>query len=123
MFSTRFAGAVLAAAIVLTACLAGTASAVGALPGSLREGPAGPPATMAVGGVAQPPAVTGVSVAASCPAAPYGAHFYAPGTSKTVAMTFDDGPGKSTSAILSVLAQYQVPATFFNIGENMATRP
>jgi len=40
-----------------------------------------------------------------------------------VALTFDDGPGKSTAAILSVLAQYRVPATFFNIGQNMAARP
>jgi peptidoglycan/xylan/chitin deacetylase (PgdA/CDA1 family) len=61
--------------------------------------------------------------AASCPAAPYGARFYAPGSSKTVALTFDDGPGKSTAAILAILARYRVPATFFNIGQNMPVRP
>jgi peptidoglycan/xylan/chitin deacetylase (PgdA/CDA1 family) len=54
--------------------------------------------------VAQPPAVTGVPAATGCPAAPYGARFYAPGGSKTVALTFDDGPGKSTAAILAILA-------------------
>jgi len=123
MYAARLAGAVLAGAIVFAACLAGTASAVGPPPGSLPEGPAGPPATMAFGGAARRPAVTGVTAAASCPAAPYGPHFYAPGQSKTVALTFDDGPGKSTAAILSVLAHYRVPATFFNIGENMAARP
>jgi Polysaccharide deacetylase len=55
--------------------------------------------------------------------APYGARFYAPGGAKTVALTFDDGPGKSTAAILAILARYRIPATFFNIGVNMAARP
>ena len=50
-------------------------------------------------------------------------HLYAPGSSKTVALTFDDGPGRSTAAILAILARYRVPATFFNIGAAMATRP
>jgi peptidoglycan/xylan/chitin deacetylase (PgdA/CDA1 family) len=40
-----------------------------------------------------------------------------------VALTFDDGPGGSTAAILAVLASYGVPATFFNVGTNMAGRP
>jgi peptidoglycan/xylan/chitin deacetylase (PgdA/CDA1 family) len=69
------------------------------------------------------PSATGKASAAKCPAAAYGVHFYAPGGGKTVALTFDDGPGKSTAAILSVLARYKVPATFFNIGENLAARP
>ncbi|HEY0718986.1 MAG TPA: polysaccharide deacetylase family protein [Streptosporangiaceae bacterium] len=59
----------------------------------------------------------------SCPAAPYGAQRFAPGVSKTVALTFDDGPGRSTLALLDVLARERVPATFFNIGAAMATRP
>jgi peptidoglycan/xylan/chitin deacetylase (PgdA/CDA1 family) len=42
-----------------------------------------------------------VSPAAGCPAAPLGARSAAPGGGKTVALTFDDGPGKSTSAILA----------------------
>jgi peptidoglycan/xylan/chitin deacetylase (PgdA/CDA1 family) len=58
-----------------------------------------------------------------CPRASYGAHFYAPGRGKTVALTFDDGPGRSTAAIVKVLARYRVPATFFNIGVNVAVRP
>jgi peptidoglycan/xylan/chitin deacetylase (PgdA/CDA1 family) len=40
-----------------------------------------------------------------------------------VALTFDDGPGRSTMAMLTILRRYQVPATFFNIGAAMATRP
>ena len=58
-----------------------------------------------------------------CPRASYGAHFYAPGRGKTVALTFDDGPGRSTAAIVKVLARYRVPATFFNIGVSVAARP
>ena len=58
-----------------------------------------------------------------CPRASYGAHSYAPGRGKTVALTFDDGPGRSTAAILKVLARYRVPAAFFNIGANVAVRP
>ncbi len=42
---------------------------------------------------------------------------------KTVALTFDDGPGDSTAAIVAILKAYDVPATFFNIGENEAARP
>ena len=72
--------------------------------------------------VARPFAAAGAAAAASCPAVPYGAHLYAPGRSRTVALTFDDGPGRSTAAILSILARYRIPATFFNIGQNMAAR-
>lgn len=63
------------------------------------------------------------SGAALCPLAPYGVNSYAPGSGKTVALTFDDGPGVTTSSILSILQQYGVPATFFNIGANQAARP
>jgi len=52
-------------------------------------------------------------------------NFYAPafGSSKTVALTFDDGPGPTTPGIISVLRAYGVPATFFNIGQNAAAYP
>jgi peptidoglycan/xylan/chitin deacetylase (PgdA/CDA1 family) len=70
-----------------------------------------------------PAAGTGARTPAGCPAAPYGPQLYAPGSSKTVALTFDDGPGRSTAAILAILARYRVSATFFNIGAAMATRP
>jgi peptidoglycan/xylan/chitin deacetylase (PgdA/CDA1 family) len=64
-----------------------------------------------------------VSAVRRCPAASYGAHFHAPGKGKTVALTFDDGPGRTTAAVLRVLARYRVPATFFNLGVNVAARP
>ena len=87
-----------------------------------QEGPADPVAVMPGRSVAQPPSV-GVAATAESPAASNSARLYAPGDSKTVALTFDDGPGKSTAAILAILARYRVPATFFNIGVNMAARP
>jgi len=101
-----------AAAFASVAMLAGTGGMTAA-------------ATSATSGAAGGTATTGAAAgtAASCPAAPYGARFYAPGSSKTVALTFDDGPGKSTAAILAILARYRVPATFFNIGQNMPARP
>jgi len=76
------------------------------------------PAVAAASGKSQLP-----KTSRRCPRASYGAHFYAPGRGKTVALTFDDGPGRSTAAIVKVLARYRVPATFFNIGVNVAVRP
>ena len=38
------------------------------------------------------------------------------GSQKLVALTFDDGPSSNTAAILDTLAQYNVKATFFVIG-------
>ena len=73
-------------------------------------------------GASHPPEAA-APAAVVCPAAPYGPLRYAPGSGRTVALTFDDGPGGSTAAILAVLASYGVPATFFNIGTNMAARP
>jgi peptidoglycan/xylan/chitin deacetylase (PgdA/CDA1 family) len=42
---------------------------------------------------------------------------------KVIALTFDDGPGPYTPQVLSVLEQYHVPATFFEIGENIVKYP
>jgi peptidoglycan/xylan/chitin deacetylase (PgdA/CDA1 family) len=64
-------------------------------------------------------------------AAGSGAAFYtwqAPGGAGTagarvVALTFDDGPSPYTPAVLSVLQQYHVPATFFEVGEETARYP
>jgi len=108
MFTTWHAAAAVGCAMVLTAALSQTASAA-------EYRPAPPQDTAVV--------LTATTRPADCPAAPYGARFYAPGRGKTVALTFDDGPGRSTAAIIAVLKRYRVPATFFNIGENMASRP
>ncbi|MFD8782202.1 polysaccharide deacetylase family protein [Kitasatospora sp. NPDC059599] len=42
---------------------------------------------------------------------------------RTVALTFDDGPGPATGQILDLLAQYHVKATFCEIGQNAAADP
>jgi peptidoglycan/xylan/chitin deacetylase (PgdA/CDA1 family) len=63
------------------------------------------------------------SAATTCPSASYGIHRYAPGSGKTVALTFDDGPGRSTSAITQILARARVEATFFNIGTQETDQP
>ncbi len=71
-------------------------------------------------GLAEPAATS------SCPVPPKGPQFYAPGIpsgGKTVALTFDDGPGPSTQAILAILESFHVRATFFNIGENETQWP
>lgn len=45
------------------------------------------------------------------------------GGGKTVALTFDDGPGRSTAKIISILQSFHVRATFFNIGQNISEWP
>ncbi len=52
--------------------------------------------------------------------APGGASTYA---KRVIALTFDDGPGAYTPQVLSVLEKYHVPATFFEIGENVVQYP
>jgi peptidoglycan/xylan/chitin deacetylase (PgdA/CDA1 family) len=94
---------------VLLACVITVVAVLGSLAS---------PAGAAVSRASQPKAAP-----KTCPRASYGAHYYAPGNGKTVALTFDDGPGKSTPAILAILARYKVPATFFNIGRQVAGRP
>ena len=123
MFTTWHAGAAFACAMVLAAALSVTVSAAGVPAGSVARRTSRPGRRDARRSVARPPAVTGVPAAAGCPAAPYGARFYPQGSSNTMALTSDDGPGKSTVAILAILARYRVPATFFNIGVNIAPRP
>ncbi len=42
---------------------------------------------------------------------------------KTLVLTFDDGPSEYTPQLLHVLAEHNVPATFFVLGENALARP
>ena len=94
-------GSAVACAVVLTTCQSVT-SPVGGTPPGRRDA---------------------ASRSGRLPGPPYGARSDAPGAARTVALTFDDGPGKSTAAIIAILARHRVPATFFNIGVNMAARP
>lgn len=41
---------------------------------------------------------------------------------RQVALTFDDGPGEGTAAVLDALAALRVPATFFVIGQQVPER-
>jgi peptidoglycan/xylan/chitin deacetylase (PgdA/CDA1 family) len=59
----------------------------------------------------------------SCPAAPSGVFRSAPGGGKTVALTFDDGPGRSTAQIINILKSAHVTATFFNLGVHEQEHP
>ena len=45
------------------------------------------------------------------------------GSRKYVALTFDDGPGPDTPAVLAELKKLNVPATFFVIGANIQENP
>jgi peptidoglycan-N-acetylglucosamine deacetylase len=54
--------------------------------------------------------------------------YQAPGGAATlgqrvIALTFDDGPGPYTPAVLSVLQRFHVPATFFEIGDEVTAYP
>lgn len=40
-----------------------------------------------------------------------------------VALTFDDGPGPYTEQVLAILQRFEVPATFFAIGQSIASFP
>ncbi|MFF7631677.1 polysaccharide deacetylase family protein [Kitasatospora sp. NPDC008050] len=42
---------------------------------------------------------------------------------RTVALTFDDGPGKATGQVLALLAQYHAKATFCEIGPQATANP
>lgn len=42
---------------------------------------------------------------------------------KCIALTFDDGPGPETPRLLQILADKDVPATFFMVGKNAQARP
>jgi len=49
---------------------------------------------------------------------------YGAGVTKTISLTFDDGPDPFwTPKLLDLLSKYQVPATFFVTGEQMAKNP
>ncbi len=46
-----------------------------------------------------------------------------PAGERTVALTFDDGPGEWTDDVLAVLAEHDVRATFFVVGQQVAAKP
>lgn len=94
----------------------GTAATVAALlAGTLLA----PVSTPAVAATTTPQAV----VMNSCPTVGSTSVRSAPGSGRTVALTFDDGPGPETPKVLAILRQYGVRATFFEIGNNATIWP
>ncbi|MGW2249650.1 polysaccharide deacetylase family protein [Kitasatospora sp. NPDC001660] len=72
------------------------------------------------------PTASPSTMAPAVPAAPIAATTVIGSTAsggRTVALTFDDGPGPATPQILDLLAQYNVKATFCEIGQNAAANP
>ena len=61
--------------------------------------------------------------ATGCIAAGASRRFNGPAAGKMVALSFDDGPSIYTPQVLSILNHYGVHATFFEIGEEVATYP
>jgi peptidoglycan/xylan/chitin deacetylase (PgdA/CDA1 family) len=90
---------------------------------SLPAGPWPPSEVLAADPATVPSPPITAQVVAGCPAAGYGVNHDAPGSGKTVALTFDDGPGVSTDAIMQILKNAGVAGTFFNIGVNETVRP
>jgi peptidoglycan/xylan/chitin deacetylase (PgdA/CDA1 family) len=67
------------------------------------------------------PAAIGYRLATGCRARAREV-FDVPGGPRRVALTFDDGPSPYTQRILGILAAARVPATFFEIGEQVSSR-
>jgi peptidoglycan/xylan/chitin deacetylase (PgdA/CDA1 family) len=74
----------------------------------------------AVGGPPPPPPPTGSQPDFYTYQAPGGA--FTAGR-RVIALTFDDGPGPYTPEVLAILEQYRLPATFFDVGEEVALYP
>ena len=69
-----------------------------------------------------PPGDVASALAVTCPTAGYGVRTSAPGSGKTVALTFDDGPGPHTAGMMRVLEDAGVTGTFFDLGVNQPAR-
>lgn len=51
-------------------------------------------------------------------------YYYGAASAKKIALTFDDGPtSKHTEEITAILKHYNVPATFFFVGQNVLANP
>jgi peptidoglycan/xylan/chitin deacetylase (PgdA/CDA1 family) len=100
---------------------------------AVRDDPPAPAATTAPIQAATPPIQATEQQATAqhaCPAATTEVVRTAPAvrdqaaaSSRTVALTFDDGPGPATPHVLDVLQRAGVPATFFVIGQDAAANP
>ncbi|GAA2269452.1 MULTISPECIES: polysaccharide deacetylase family protein [Kitasatospora] len=93
-------------------------------PASGTAAPAAPTRHAPAPGTPAPAATTGPAAATAAPDAPGSSIVYRTASGgKTVALTFDDGPGPATGAILDLLKQYHAKATFCEIGPQAAANP
>ena len=94
-----------------------------ALGGLVLTGAGGQAVGPASGAVA-PVATAAVASVPACPAPAARTLFRTPATSpRTVALTFDDGPGPWTPYVLAVLRRERVHATFFVTGTHVTADP
>ncbi|NYH87778.1 polysaccharide deacetylase family protein [Actinopolymorpha rutila] len=109
---TALAGGLVAGGLLLSACTPAPTSGPASAPTSA------PSSTMPADRVpASPTAVP------TCPPPEDKVVRSAPGEGKTVALTFDDGPGPAMLAIANVLRSKGVTATFFDTGAHDAADP
>jgi peptidoglycan/xylan/chitin deacetylase (PgdA/CDA1 family) len=69
--------------------------------------------------IAMRPSVANGLLCAPAPGRPTLVRKRAGGTSKRIALTFDDGPTKYTGPVLDILRKAEIPATFFVIGSQV----
>ena len=76
-------------------------------------------------GVAATGAVAGMTYAVRHPRSSLLAPSFYRGVSdrRSIALTFDDGPSESTPVLLDILAEHNVRATFFQVGQNVRRLP
>ncbi|GAA2094973.1 hypothetical protein GCM10009759_22810 [Kitasatospora saccharophila] len=84
---------------------------------------AAPSATRTAAPVRPSPSGTPGTAAPSTHAPATGVLRHTASGGRTVALTFDDGPGPATGRVLDLLAQYGAKATFCEIGDNAKTHP
>ncbi len=97
-----------------------------------RTAPSAPPRANSAAGTSGGGSASGtpeghipVSIPVAAPARPAAAPARpaaAPG-GRVIYLTFDDGPGPHTGAVLDLLAQYRATATFFMLGRSAAEHP
>ncbi|MBV9292853.1 MAG: polysaccharide deacetylase family protein [Frankiales bacterium] len=85
------------------------------------------PALASTASSSHPPGISPqhrLAAAPACVHPPTKVNNYAPPVSgRTVALTFDDGPGPTTQAVIDILRSERVTATFFNMGVQQQANP
>ncbi len=121
----------LLALVLLSGCAvqrpADGAAPVTSPPATIASAPARPtaatPSTTVPATSTPTPTRTGSATPAACPKPASGFVTHAPGTGKTVALTFDDGPGPADRDYVGILDHYGIHATFFETGAHAKASP